>query len=701
MTLTPQQLSVVNLDPGRRIYLSGIAGSGKTTVIEERFSSLLESGEPADSIVVLVGDSAHRERFQEIADLSSQPALLDLTITTLFGFARQMVTFYWPIVAKSAGFHNALRPPLVLTYDMAQTMMWQIVHPMIKDGYFADLRLRPQQIVSQLLDNMVRAAFNGLTVQDAIAKQRFSWGTDPEHSKQLKDAESAALKFRQRCFENSLIDTALTIDIFDRHILQNRDLFGQMTDRYRHLLVDNVEEQTPVGINFIAKLLGHENLQTAVIAQDEGGGYKRFLSASPQMASELDQAVDAVVRLTDNFYEADSVYQIAHRVNHFLLGSDPPGDPEKIDATILGHLNTRYRRQMLADLGPALRDFMADHNLQPADIAIILPYMDGALRFKLTQSLHDANIPFQINRRRESPREVPQVRTWLTYLILANDWIDPEQNTLVKPGRHDVTEALALSIEGLDPVRARMLSEWLYDPDSGTLQDRSRLTNQQIERVGEHHVEAVEQLAQWLAANGNRGETAQPPDFFLHSLFNELLSRPPFYDAVQTEKLAAVCDWLIQIASRFRLAGDRVISQSDESVGLALFRGIYGGLVTSNPPAITTPPDPDGIFISTIQTYLLEERPVEVQVWLETSATGWWDLPRQPLSNGFVLDPRWNINQTWTLEDDARIRNEQLSRIMTGLCSRCSQGVFLATSDLDRRGARQEGMLFQALKPWL
>ncbi|MFT5193561.1 MAG: hypothetical protein ACI9EW_002091 [Cellvibrionaceae bacterium] len=708
MSLTEKQLAVVNLDPGRRIYLTGIAGSGKTTVIEERFRVLLEMGEPADSILVLVGDSAHRERFQAVADQSSQPALIDLTITTFYGFARDAVAFFWPVIAQSAGFHNLFRPPLVLTYDMAQTMMWQIIDPMLKDGYFADLRLRPQQIVSQLLDNMVRAAFNGLSISEAIEKQRVSWGGDPEHRRQLKDAETAALAFRKRCFEHSLIDTALTIEIFDRFIASNESLFGAMVSRYRHLLVDNVEEQTPIGIGFIRQLLA--SVDTALVAQDEGGGYKRFLSASPELAQELDGAADVTVRLTENFYEADNIYQIAHRVNHFLLGSQPMGDSGLIKSSILGHLNTRYRRQMLSDVGPALKELLEAERLEPADVAIILPYMDGALRFKLTQSLEQAGIPYQISRRRESPREVPHVRAWLTWLLVANDWQEKrggearigESHTIyVKPGVHDVTEALSLSIEGLDPVRAKMIVNLLYDNQLGVFQDQSFLTDKQVERIGENHLEAVDQLRLWLEAHGNKGVDPLHPDFFLHRLFSELLSRPPFRQRPDMGQ-AAVCDWLIQMASRFRLAGDRVIEDSGEAVGLALVRGIYSGLVTANPPsgtnASSTQPDSNGVFISTIQTYLLEERPVAVQVWLETSATGWWDLPRQPLSNGFVLDPRWSINQTWTLEDDARIRNEQLSRIMTGLCSRCSLGIFLATSDLDRRGARQDGPLFQALK---
>lgn len=705
MRLTKEQLSVINLDPGQKIYLTGIAGTGKTTVLTERFRTLLDSGVSSDSILVILGDSAHRERFQQIADQSQQQALHNLTITTFFGFAREAVTFNWPNVGARAGFHNRLRPPLPLTYDMAQTMMWQIVGPMLKDGYFSDLRLRPQQIVSQLLDNMVRAAFNGLTVEDAIEKQLVSWGTDPEHRRQLKDAENAALQFRSRCFANSLVDTALIIDIFNRFIVHDPKLYSAQVGRYSHLLVDNAEEQTPVGIEFVRKLLAPgSRIQTAVIAQDDGGGYKRFLSASPELAKGLDSAADVSVRLAENFNQADSVYQIAHQVNHFLLGAQPTGTEKQIRDSIIGHLHTRYRRQMLGQLGPAIKHILSAENLDPSNIAIILPYMDGALRFKLTQSLSQSGIPYQINRRRESPREIPQVRAWLTWLLLANDWrdsaVDSDRFGLIKPTTHDIAEALSLSIQGLDAVRARMIADTLYDQNAGIFNNRSLLTNKQIERMGEHHLDAVDMLVMWLNEHGSRSENPLSPDFFFHGLFSELLSRPPFQESPDTG-LAAVCDWLIQMASRFRQAGGRVIDSSSESVGLALVQGIYSGLVTAHPPAVGASPNPNGVFISTIQTYLLEERPVAVQIWLETSATGWWDLPRQPLSNGFVLDPRWSINQTWTLEDDVRIRNEQLSRVVVGLCSRCSNGIFVATSDLDRRGARQEGPLFKAIQPFL
>lgn len=139
--------------------------------------------------------------------------------------------------------------------------------------------------------------------------------------------------------------------------------------------------------------------------------------------------------------------------------------------------------------------------------------------------------------------------------------------------------------------------------------------------------------------------------------------------------------------------------RSSSVKGAAFIEGIYQGLVTANPPDLGDPPDPDGITISTIYGYLLAGHPVRYQVWLETAAAGWWDIPRQPLSNAFVLAQSYDASQPWTTDQDLLIRNELLSRLIRGLSGRCREGVILANSDLDRRGLRQDGPLWRALQP--
>ena len=69
----------------------------------------------------------------------------DLNITTFSTMAREMVSLFWPLIARPAGFAKPYQPPTFLTYDLAQMLMWQVITPMINDGAFATLRLRPQQ----------------------------------------------------------------------------------------------------------------------------------------------------------------------------------------------------------------------------------------------------------------------------------------------------------------------------------------------------------------------------------------------------------------------------------------------------------------------------------------------------------------------------------------------------------------------------
>jgi hypothetical protein len=137
--------------------------------------------------------------------------------------------------------------------------------------------------------------------------------------------------------------------------------------------------------------------------------------------------------------------------------------------------------------------------------------------------------------------------------------------------------------------------------------------------------------------------------------------------------------------------------------GPVFIESVREGMVTGIPlPTLVSDTRPEGgIIIATLYAYLLTGPAVEYQIWLEAGATGWWEIPRQPLSNAFVLTPRWNVERPWTEVDGFSIRNRLLARLVSGLCARCSKGVVLSSSDLDRRGERQDGPLWRALAPLL
>lgn len=685
--LTPLQQEVV--DAGRHSFLLGAAGTGKTTALQQRLVRLLRGGEPAYTLLVLVAEPEHRQAFYDAVHGSGLGPYADLEATTYTSMAQEMVALFWPLVAREAGFARPYQPPTFLSYDMGQLLMWHVVTPMLEQGAFANLRLRPQQIVSQLLDTLNRAALNALTLDEAIERQLKTWAGEAERQRQLEDAAQAVRAFRQSCLDNSLLDLSLVVEVFDRQLVQHPEFHRYFRERYRHLLVDNVEEQTPAGQNFVASLMGET--QTTAIAYDAGGGYKRFLAADPHGAEAFYHRCELQFRFEESFVAPPEMNRLANLVENYLLHTTrPTADAGAMIQQVIGG---RYRREMVVELAAVLGQMVHRDGMMPGSIAIVVPYLDESLRYMLTKALTNEGLPYRLLRRRSSPREEPRVRAWLTWLALAH----PDWN--IHPTAYDVAEALTLSIQGLDPARAQLLATHLYRPEGPSLLPVEDLPAAVASRIGtgqagEAIIPLVEELRQWLELRGG----SLPIDAFLHTLFSELLSQQRFQPEPDLAG-AAVCDWLVRSATRLRQSAGAMGFKRPSETGAAFIDAVYQGLVTANPPDLGEPPDPDGVIIATIYGYLLGGPPVDVQVWLETAATGWWDIPRQPLSNAFVLAQSRAADLIWTAEEEFGVRNELLSRIVRGLVYRCRQGVILASSDLDRRGVRQDGPLWRALGP--
>lgn len=682
MELTPLQQAAATSDGSTLLF--GPAGSGKSTALQRRLLHLLQSGEPAYTLLVLVAEPENAPPFLERLHRSGVGPYADLKIVTYYALAQEMAALFWPLVARPAGFARPYQPPTILSYDLAQLLMWRIVTPMLNEGDFANLRLRPQQIVSQILDTLNRAALNRLSVEEAFRRQRATWAGEAEHLRHLRDAEKAAGQFRAFCLENSLLNFSLIIELFDQQIV-NHSAFGQyFRERYRHLLVDNVEEQPPAGQHFITSLM--TAAESAAIVYDLGGGYKRFLAADPTGARQFRQRCQNHFDFSQetSFISDERLSHLANLVNNYLHNRHEP--MIRAGEAVLKLVGGRYRREMVIALAGELRR-QVDAGVKPADMAIIVPYLDGALRYMLGRFLREAGLPYYFLRRRSSPREEPRVRAWLTWLALAH----PHWG--VQPSAYDVAEALHLSIAGLDPARAALIARHLYQADPPQLQAAEHLPARERERIGAEALALAEKLRLWLEAEGG----AQPLDVFLHRLFNELLAQPPFQPEPDLAG-AAVCQWLVERAGRLRRSAAAMGLQDAAQLGEAFIQGIYEGLVTADPPELGEPPDLEGIMISTIYGYLLAGRPAAIQVWLETSAASWWDIPHQPLSNAFVLTPAWPADRPWTMQEDHATRHELLGRIIRGLTARCREGVILAYSDLGRRGDRQDSPLWRALR---
>jgi len=665
------------------VFVEGPVGAGKSRALVERLRHLLGSGVPGYSVLVLLPDRAAAARYLDLLSSLDMGSYDTVDLHTYYSLASRLVRLFWPLIAGDAGFASPQRPPVYLNYEAAQYLMEQLIAPLLERGYFEGLSVRAQRIISQLIDNMNKAGLNGYPIGEVEPRLRTAWTGETDRLRYYTQAQECIERFRRHCLEHSLLDISLTLEVFHRHLFREPLFRRYFTERYRHLLVDNLEETVPVAQDLIRHLLS--TCDSAMLAYDQGGGHRVVLGVDTEGASELRGACREIVFLEKSATSSAAMAALAASIG-MRLGRRRPepsvGDPRK---AILEVIRTRYRSDMLAAVVRRILD-MTDRNVSPGEIAVVAPYADGVLRFALSEGLREAGVPFRIVRRSEGLREEPVIRACLTFAALAHpDWD-------LHPRPFDVTEALSRTIELLDPVRAALLTRWLYQQASSSLNPGENLEADERERIGSAALEHYDALRRWLEAY--RQDTPSPADHFLRRLFGEVLSGPdlPYEDA-------AACARLVASAEGFRRAAPAMGLDLD-SLGGAYLQMVYGGVIAAQymtDPHITGEPDAVAL-VAPIYTYLLSGHTARFQFWLDVGSIAWWEPPHQPLTNPYVLARRWPRDRVWTDAVDFRIRNEALARLVGGLVQRCREGIYICTSDLEMTGEPQNSPLFRAVQ---
>ena len=107
--------------------------------------------------------------------------------------------------------------------------------------------------------------------------------------------------------------------------------------------------------------------------------------------------------------------------------------------------------------------------------------------------------------------------------------------------------------------------------------------------------------------------------------------------------------------------------------------------------------NPEAVLLAPAYTFLMSNRPVEVQFWLDVGSRGWSERLNQPLTHPYVLSRRWTTGRPWTDADESAAQSETLYRLILGLVRRCRQSIYLGLSDLSEQGYEQRGPLLHAL----
>lgn len=106
----------------------------------------------------------------------------------------------------------------------------------------------------------------------------------------------------------------------------------------------------------------------------------------------------------------------------------------------------------------------------------------------------------------------------------------------------------------------------------------------------------------------------------------------------------------------------------------------------------------DAVLLAPAYTFLMNNRAVDYQFWLDIGSRGWFERLEQPLTQPYVLSRQWPPNTPWTDVEEYEASQETLYRLALGLLRRCRQKVFLGLSELNDQGNDQKGQLLKAIQ---
>jgi len=668
-------------------FLTGPAGSGKTTAGVQRLLHLLDSGILAEAILVFVPQRTLATPYYEALHSPDLAPGGQVTVLTVGGLARRMVDLFWPLVAEKAGFGHPERKPTFLTLETAQYYMARVVRPLLDQGYFESLVIDRNRLYSQIIDDLNKAVVVGFPHTEIGERLKAAWGGDPAEKRIYDEAQECATRFRHYCLEHNLLDFSLQMEVFVRHLWTLPLCCGYLMNRYTHLLVDNVEEDTPVAHDLLREWLPH--CQSALLIFDEEAGYRRFLGADPESAQTLSQLCDETVTLHKSFVTSPNVEAFASRLaqSFHRLEESVSGDV----LAVLSYEYHHYHTQMLDWVADEIARLVGEEGVSPGEIAVLAPFLTDALRFSLVNRLEQRGVPARSHRPSRALREEPAARCLLTLATIAH----PQWG--ISPSRFDVAYALMLAIEDMDLVRAQLLAEIVYRPRDGvpTLGSFDQINPEMQERLTYLLGGRYESLRLWI--DGYLGGPEGPLDHFLSRLFGEVLSQEGYgfhrnYDAGE------VAANLIESVQKFRWVAEEALAQGEKPLGQEYVEMVGEGVVAAQYVRSWRLQPEDAVLLAPAYTFLMANRPVEYQFWLNAGGRGWWERLYQPLTHPYVLSRHWPRETVWTDENEYESRQEALCRLTRGLLHRCRKKIYLGISDLGEQGYEQQGPLLQAIQ---
>ena len=577
---------------------------------------------------------------------------------------------------------------MFLTYEVAQYFMARLVSPLIRQGYFAELKLIRHRLYSQLLDNLNKATVNEIPIDKVQEYLRSDSGTDASRRLLFGDISNTINAYREFTVEHNLLDFSLYNEVFRELFFGNEEVRAYMSRQFRHLIYDNAEEDFSLAHAIIEKWVGA--FDTSLIISDTDGGYRKFLAANPKSASGLKGACDYHMVLNENVNTPGRLLSLGKALVEAVQQRSFSQESLSLEGEQAFFVfSNRLHHEMIERAMSRVVQLIED-GARPEEIAIISPFLNDSLYFAISSRLEKAGVPFQAHKPSRTLRDTSMTKVLLTLTRLAHpNWEGPG------PTHEGMAHMFERVLQPLDLIRATLLSDAVFESagEGIKLRNFDSIPHEVRDRITFNAGVLYEGLRTWLTVYKAGNEL--PIDHFLSKLFGEVLSQPG-YGLWQDEEAGVQVATVVESARKFRQAVAAVLESEGVPIGKAYMDMVDEGVISAF-YELDWSSALDAVMVTPVHTYLLRNKIYTYQVWLDVGSTSWHKRIPQPLTNPYILSRDWEIGRNWTASVEKFFEVERLERIVSGLIRRCSGGIYAYFSELSVSGQEQQGELLMAL----
>jgi len=686
-SLTPQQQDFIHLPIEGKYFIEGPAGSGKTTATIAWINQVLSQYAGQNILLFVPQRSLGKPYFDYFTQQRNYSGSLP-QIFTFGGFAKRMIGLFWPLISDQTEFSNPRSSPFFLSLETAQYCMERVTQPYLEKGFFQSVVIEKSRLFSQLLDNLNKAAVVRFPISEIAQRLKGINHLDASMEIAYDQVQICAQAFRAYCYEHNLMDFSLLIEIFVTTLFHSDLFIDFFQSQYSMIIADNIEEDVPIFHDFLHTFLPF--IKSACLIYDQNGGFRSFLGADPQSAYSLKDSCVQCLSFDQPFVENNEILNLKSSLSRCINHEKIQKSEANLGQSVKFN-DFKFYPEMVKSICIQVNELVESQEAEAGNIVILAPYLSDALNFSLITCLEQRHIPVVAFRPSQKYQDDAVVRSMLTLAKLAH----PQWELPIS--RFELRGAFLCCLKDMDIVRADLIASTLYNPANQRdgLRPFDKITYPITqERITFTHGERLEKLRTWLA--DYQSGDAQPLDIFISRLYGEVLSQKDFRlheDFISANSIAR----LISSIRNFRYFSTTFLDIDEISSGAEYIRSIQMGLL---PAAFVNLQEDSSntVLIAPAHSFLMQNRRVAYQFWLDIGNLGWWERLNQPLTNPYLLNRSWDGSQKWTIAHEYAANQASMLKIVQGLLNRCTRQIIACSVSTNEQGTEQRGPLLKAFQ---